>query len=241
MSIVTIFRTFLSNPSLQRIDQLNIYIEQHQKLMSKMQNKADLFTFEQEEGFPKLASISKKYFKYINDIFNILRNDQWREDVSLIKHNISPIMNEISLQIDTMINYQKSQVASGNNELISKTKNSLQLITIVWVIALIIGFMSAYFTCKQINTVVVEINTILKNILCGDFSLRMNQDRAGDIGRLGNTVNKFSQTLKSIIDEIRASVSELHGTSTNLTSVIHETSENILQQNTETEMVSTAA
>ena len=206
-----------------------------------MQNKADLFTFEQEEGFPKLASISKKYFKYINDIFNILRNDQWREDVSLIKHNISPIMNEISLQIDTMINYQKSQVASGNNELISKTKNSLQLITIVWVIALIIGFMSAYFTCKQINTVVVEINTILKNILCGDFSLRMNQDRAGDIGRLGNTVNKFSQTLKSIIDEIRASVSELHGTSTNLTSVIHETSENILQQNTETEMVSTAA
>ncbi|RDH84621.1 MAG: hypothetical protein DIZ80_03900 [endosymbiont of Galathealinum brachiosum] len=241
MSIVALLRTFLANPNLERTNQLTIYIDQNKNMMDALNKNSDLFTFEQEEGIPRLNLISDEYFKYINVIFNILKNNKWREDVSLIKNEITPLMNDISIQIDSMIDYQKYQVESGNNELISKTKNTLSLISIVLIISLLTGFITAKITCKQINTVVLEINSILKNILSGDFSLRMNENRAGDIGRLGKTVNQFSKSLKSIIDEIRSSVSELHGTSNNLISVTQVTTENIQQQNKETELVSTAA
>jgi len=241
MSIVALLRTFLANPNVDRIAQLNIYIEQHALLSSKLNESSDLFTFEQEEGFPRLLEISKDYFKYINDIFDLLRNNKWRKDVTLINQEISPLIDEIGQQIDSMIDYQKIQVESGNKELISQTRNTLSLIVAVLIISLLVGIISARLTCKQINTVVTEINTILKNILSGVFSLRMNEDRAGDIGLLGKTVNKFSQQLESIINEIRSSVTELHSTSNNLNSITQETSTNITQQNQETELVSTAA
>ncbi len=241
MNIVALLRTFLANPNLARTDQLNLYIEQHENLMNELTAQSDFFTFEQEEGIPRLNKISKDYFKHINNIFNILKNNQWRADVSLIKHEISPLMNQISTQIDNMIDYQKIQVESGNQELISKTKSTLSLIATVLVISLLTGFITAQITCKQINTVVLEINNILKNILNGDFSLHMNENRAGDIGRLAQTVNQFSEKLKSIVTGIQSSVSELHGTSNNLISVTKITTENIMQQNKETELVSTAA
>ncbi|MCW8936254.1 MAG: methyl-accepting chemotaxis protein [Gammaproteobacteria bacterium] len=241
MSIVALLRTFLSNPTVDRISQLNIYIDQHELLTTRINKNSDLFTFEQEEGFPRLSEISKKYFKYINDIFDLLKTNKWRKDVTLINKEISPLINEIGSQIDSMITYQKRQVEAGNKELITNTRNTLGQIVVVLLIALIVGIVSAMMTCKQINVVVVEINTILKNILNGNFSSRMDEERAGDIGLLGKTVNKFSQQLESIINEIRSSVTELQTTSTNLMSITHETSTNITKQNQETELVSTAA
>ena len=241
MSVVTLFRTFLANPNQPRIDQINIYIEQSKNLMKKINQKSDFFTFEQEDGLNTLNTLSKDYFRYIQEIFSIYTQGKWREDVSLIKNEINPLINSIGLQIDSMINYQTSQVDAGNKALISKTKATITYIISVLVIALVIGFMAARFTCKQINSVVKEVNTILKNILSGDFSLKMNDNRAGDIGRLAGTVNQFSAQLKNIISEIQSSVSDLHAASSNLSSVTAATTENILQQNKETELVSTAA
>lgn len=241
MNIVALLRTYLANPNSSRIEQLNIYINQHKKLMTAINDKSSLFTFEQEEGFSRLNEISEQYYKHINEIFNLSQNKKWREDANLIKNEISPLISNISTQIDSMINYQKNQVNTSNIKLISGTRETLSYIAIALAIALITGIITALFTCKQINTVVVEINNILKNILNGNFTLKMNENRAGDIGDLAATLNQFSNQLKTIIEEIQSSVTELYGTSSNLTSVTQETSENIMQQNRETELVSTAA
>jgi len=241
MSIVTLLRTFLSNPNESRMQQIDIYIEQHKKLSDAVNKRSSLFTFEQEEGLARLNTISESYFIYINEIFNILKDGKWREDVTLIKNKISPLINKASLNIDSMIEYQKKQVDTGNSQLIAKTRATLGYIAVVLVIALAIGIMAALFTCKQINTIVREINLILKNILNGDFTLRMNDQRAGDVGRLAGTVNQFSEQLENIINEIKSSVSDLHTASDNLTNVTQSTTTNIMDQNRETEQVSTAA
>jgi len=241
MITVTLFRTFLANPNLNRIKQINIYIEQNNNLMNKLASSSDIFTFEQSEGVITLESISEAYFNYINEIFEIYKQGKWREDVSLIKSEISPLINQIGQQIDSMIEYQKIQVDSGNDELINKTKATISIIITVLIIALIIGFYAARFSCMQINNVVKEIDLILNNILSGNFSVKMDESRAGDIGRLGATVNHFSNQLENIIHEIQSSVSDLHTASNNLSSVTETTTENIMQQNKETELVSTAA
>lgn len=241
MTIVTLFRTFLSNPSDARIGQISIYLDQYNKLIAAANQQSSLFTFEQEEGISSLNSISDNYFKYIQAVFNVYTKGQWREDVSLIKSDIRPLITEINKEIDYLIDYQKKEVNSGNEELISKTRATISLIVIVLIISLLIGIMAAMFTSKQINTVVREVNIILGNILKGNFSARMNDKRAGDIGKLASTINHFSQQLESIINEIQTSVNDLQHTSNNLTQVTQATSANILQQNRETEQVATAA
>ncbi len=241
MTVVTLFRTFLSNPNESRIEQINIYIEQYNKFMQKVVSKDDLFTFEQEDGLSVLEKISTDYFKHISAVFKVYTDGLWREDVTLIKSEISPLIQKISSQADDMISYQKSQVNDGNQELISKTRQSIIYIAIVLLVALIVGIAAALFTCKQINVIVRQVNQVLTNILLGDFSLRMNADRAGDIGRLAGTVNYFSEQMQTIISEIQSSVDDLHRTAGNLGSIIQSTSDNVARQNHETEMVATAA
>jgi len=240
MNIVALFRTFLAIPNSSRIDQLNIFIEQHIKLMLKINSKSDIFTFEQEEGIATLNDVSEIYFSHMQSVFTLFKDEKWRADVSLIKSDISPVIKNISTQIDSMIEHQKEQVKSGNIELISKTQTSLIHIAIVLIAALVIGLIAAFISGKQIITIVNEISRSLENILQGNFSAKLNENRAGEVGKLSETINYFNQQLKNIIEGIKSSVSELHTTSTELVSVTKITTDNVLQQKKQTELVATA-
>jgi|GEM_PF-2050499 len=241
MSSVALFRTFLSNPNEGSIEQINLFVEQAQKYLDEVNEKTELFTFEQEEGIAGLNVIVGQYFFHMNQVFETYRQDRWREDVTLIREKISPLSQRISQQIDTMITLQKDAVTTGNRELVAKTGASITYITIALIAALAVGLLAASFTSKQINNAVQSINTILSNILNGNFSNYMDENRGGDIGRLAVTVNQFNQQLKQIIGEIQGSVNHLQHTSGNLTQVTQTTASNIMQQNHETEMVATAA
>jgi len=241
MTAVSLFRTFLSNPNESRIEQISLYMTQSTKLLNQLNEKSDLFTFEQEEGLAALNTISKAYFDNIERVFTVFKQGKWRADVTLINNEINPLSKKIGLEIDTMINIQKNQVDKGNSDLITKTQSSIVYISIALICSVFVGIFAARFTSKQINTAVKELNTILGNILNGDFSKRMNINRGGDIGRLATTVNHFSEQLKKIIDEIKSSVIHLHKTSGNLTTITQVTTDNITQQNNETELVATAA
>ncbi len=240
MIIASLIRTFLAIPTNDGIMRINIYIDQHKKLMGIFNSKTALFTFEQEEGAPQLNKLSNQYVNLAKNVFALLKNNKWRGDVSLIKQEITPIINKINHQIDSMIEHQKIQVNSGNKALISKTKTTLSQISIALILSLLIGIFTAKFTSKQINSLVIEISNILKNILDGNFSLKMNENRASDIAGLAQMINNFNNRLKSIIEEIQASLLELHNTSNNMTSVAQQTTDSVLQQNNETELVSHA-
>ena len=208
MTAVSLFRTFLSNPNESRIEQISLYMTQSTKLLNQLNEKSDLFTFEQEEGLAALNTISKAYFDNIERVFTVFKQGKWRADVTLINNEINPLSKKIGLEIDTMINIQKNQVDKGNSDLITKTQSSIVYISIALICSVFVGIFAARFTSKQINTAVKELNTILGNILNGDFSKRMNENRGGDIGRLATTVNHFSEQLKKIIKEYERDVDE---------------------------------
>lgn len=136
MSSVALFRTFLSNPNEGSIEQINLFIEQAQKHLDDVNERAELFTFEQEEGISQLNQIAGQYFFNMNQVFEIYRQDRWREDVTLIREKISPLSERISQQIDSMISLQKNAVSQGNRELVTKTGASIIYILIALVAAI---------------------------------------------------------------------------------------------------------
>ncbi len=241
MNVVAVFRTFLSNPNAPAIEQLRVFMKQHDVLMEQLNEKSDIFTFEQEEGIAQLNAVSVEYFKYMNQVFDIYTQGNWRKDVTLIREKITPIILDMEAKIDSIIDYEKNKINKSNQNLLLITKHTLSQIGFVFIVSLLVGITTAWFTCKQINTVVNEIHRVLENILRGDFSLRMSEDRAGDIGRLTKMVNYFSQQLKAIVGDIQSSILDLHSTAKNLTSITGETTENISQQNRETNLVADAA
>ena len=241
MAAVTVFRTFLSNPNMQRQQAVRVYIEQHWKLLKAVEQHAEIFTFEQEEGFQKLENISADYFGYIDQVFNIFNEGRWREDVSLIKNSISPLIMQIEKQIGAIIKQKKQQVQAGNSELVSNTRHTIVFILTTLAIAIAIGLFVAYTNTRQINTIVTEVSSSLDNISRGDFSMQLNENRTGEVGVLSATLNRFTRQLSNMIEDMQSAISDLQHVSQDMSSVTSTTTKNIMQQHHETEQVATAA
>ena len=241
MAAVTVFRTFLSNPNEQRQQQVRVYIDQHWKLLKSVEQHSEIFTFEEEDGFQRLKDISNDYFKYIDDVFSTFDEGRWREDVSLIKNQISPLIKRIEQQTSTIINQQKQQVEAGNNQLVSKTRQTIIFILTVLAIAIGIGLVVAYANTRQINTIVTEVSTSLDNISRGDFSLHLNEERIGEVGVLSATINRFTRQLSNMIESMQSAINDLKHVAQDMSAVTAKTTDNIMQQHHETEQVATAA
>jgi methyl-accepting chemotaxis protein len=86
----------------------------------------------------------------------------------------------------------------------------------------------------------MEVRTSLDRISGGDFSQQLNEDRAGEVGMLSATINRFTTQLKNMISDMQMTISDLQSVSRDMSRVTQLTTENIMQQHRETEQVATA-
>ncbi len=240
MNLVTVFRTFLADPNDVRADQINIFVDQHWKLLGSLDQYSNMFTFEEEEGTANIKRISNAYFKHIEDVIKTYRDGMWREDLRLIKNDINPLIKSIEELINGIVIQQKQKVESNNQALVSKTQQTLVFIVVVLVVAIAIGILVAFTSSRQINTIVMEVRTSLDRISGGDFSQQLNEDRAGEVGMLSATINRFTTQLKNMISDMQMTISDLQSVSRDMSRVTQLTTENIMQQHRETEQVATA-
>ena len=240
MNLVTVFRTFLADPNDVRADQINIFVDQHWKLLGSFDQYSNMFTFEEEEGTANIKRISNAYFKHIEDVIKTYRDGMWREDLRLIKNDINPLIKSIEELINGIVIQQKQKVESNNQALVSKTQQTLVFIVVVLVVAIAIGILVAFTSSRQINTIVMEVRTSLDRISGGDFSQQLNEDRAGEVGMLSATINRFTTQLKNMISDMQMTISDLQSVSRDMSRVTQLTTENIMQQHRETEQVATA-
>ncbi|MCW9014137.1 MAG: methyl-accepting chemotaxis protein [Gammaproteobacteria bacterium] len=240
MSIVATFRTFLAAPNAARIDQVELYIDLHSKLENKLNASAELFTFEQEEGAERLKTNASLYFSFINQVFEIFKNNQWRKDSTLIRTQLGPLMGKISGLVNDIVNHQSNGVDAGNQQLIKKISNTSVVLITLSLIALIVGVLIALTSSRQVTTITKEIKNSLQRMSAGDFTIQLNENRVGEVGMISAIINNFATQLAAMVKEMQMATDRLQIASTEMSNVTRETSNNIQQQHQETEMVATA-
>ncbi len=240
MNIVTSNRSFLSTPSDSREDKTQVYRKNHLSLLNKLQQQQDIFTFEQEEAIESVTNDSIKHLQHLDQIYKIFKSGNWRKDQQLLTNELQPLIKQISENLNDITSGQKHTALSLSQGLLNKINTAITITIITLCSAILIGVGIAWSNVRQINNIVSEVSTSLNQMSHGDFDINLNESQAGETGQVAAIINKFSRQLKNMINNLSTSVNQLEMASTDMSSIIAESSENILQQHRETEMVATA-
>ncbi|RDH82850.1 MAG: hypothetical protein DIZ80_11300 [endosymbiont of Galathealinum brachiosum] len=240
MNIVASNRAFLANPSDTREKQTRVYRDNHVTLLNALQKKSNLYTFEQEEAIDSVASDSKRHLKLLDQVYKIFKSGDWRADQLLLSNQIEPLINQISGKLTEISNAQLEGTSNASEDLLGKIDTAIFISITAMIIAIIIGVGIAWSSAKQINTIVTEVSSSLEQMSQGNFNINLNENQAGEAGQIAVVLNYFSNQLKDMINNLTNSVGQLEHASASMTSIISESSDNILQQHRETEMVATA-
>jgi len=240
MNISTTNRAFLANPTMTSHEQVKSYISLFKKQLTSIQKKSRIFTFEQEEAIANITRHTIAHFTFLKKIYKLYTSNNWRKDQSLLKNEIKPLIEGISNKLNIIVSQQQSTSESLSENLLTQISSSIFITLSILAFAIIAGITIAWSNTKQIRTIVVEISNSLKHLSNGEFGFKLNENRKGEVGKVALTINEFSTQLESMISELTQSVDNLQRASSDMSSTVSETSENILLQHRETEMVATA-
>ena len=125
-------------------------------------------------------------------------------------------------------------------DLQSQINSAQTVVVLILIITGVLGSAIAFFISGQIRSLMVDIKTSLQNIASGDFSYKLNENRKGERGNISSLINTFTGQFNSMVTELKGASDELHHSSTQLSTVTLEASQNISQQHIETEQVAAA-
>jgi len=240
MNITSANRGFLANPSKSRNEQVLLYRQQHHNILKTIKAKSSLFNFEQEEAFDSITANSKSHFLLLDKVYKYYTNNEWRNDQIMLDKKINPLMNAINNQLDMIIQSQQKSTSSLSEKLINKISTTQNITILTLTIAILVGVSVAWTNAKQINKIVNEVSSSLNKISHGDFNISLNENERGETGQIASIINSFSRQLENMIDNLTQSVGNLQNASSEMSSIISDTSANIIKQHHETEMVATA-
>jgi len=240
MNIITTNRAFLANPTMTSHEQMKSYISLFKKQLTSIQKRSQIFTLEQEEAVANITRYTIAHFKFLKKIYKLYKSNNWRKDQSLLKNEIKPLVEGISNKLNIIVSQQQSTSESLSDNLLTQISSSIFITLSILAFAIIAGITIAWSNTKQIRTIVIEISNSLKHLSNGEFGFKLNENRKGEVGKVALTINEFSTQLESMISELTQSVENLQRASSDMSSTVSETSENILLQHRETEMVATA-
>lgn len=240
MNITTSNRSFLANPTMASHEQVKSYVALFKKQLTNIQKKSNIFTLEQEEAVTNITRYTISHFKYLKEIYQLYTTNNWRKDQGLLKNEIKPLIDNISNKLNFIVRQQQSSSENLSKNLLNQISSSILITLSILAFAIFAGIVIGWSNTKQIRTIVVEISNSLKSLSQGEFDFQLNENRKGEVGKVASTINAFSHQLKDMITELTQSVDKLQSTSVEMSSIVSETSDNILLQHRETEMVATA-
>jgi len=96
-------RVYFSTRGIQDYQKVQFYLEQNQIDMRVLSSFKTKFDFE-SEFVKELESIYQEYLKRLPEVLSLYKNEQWRNDIYLLKSQIYPLMTEVNKEIRTIVN-----------------------------------------------------------------------------------------------------------------------------------------
>ncbi len=201
MSAVRAYIAFRGKSALVEID---LYAEATQSKIEKLTSFGDDLTFEQEDGLTRVAELKEQYLRYIVKLQRLDTMGKWRTDTRLIREEITPLLNELDQELQTLLSEQRSLAVEGSESLLASLKENAAFIGMLLIVALIIGVGIAWLCAAQIVTPILGLRDILKDMALGEGNLTQRASLASsdELGEATGYFNKMMAGLQQTVIQI---------------------------------------
>lgn len=190
--------------------------------------------------FDQLQSTYYEYLIGIDKVVILIKQDDITEARNLVNSSLGVLgtsMNRFSAQLQK-INLDSSAMYSESGiELYNSTKNiTVTVIILTLSLTTLLSWMMTRSLTTPISTAVIAAQTIAS----GDFTQRFDTAGTDEAAQLLQSMTGMQKTLRETLEHIGRSAEQLASSTEEMSSVMSESADGLLQQNNEIEMAATA-
>jgi two-component system, sensor histidine kinase YesM len=159
------------------------YIIDANGMVISSQNKGDLY-----QGLDSVLGIRQEYFKQL-----------MQQGKTIAKQNNKDLL--YSIQIFDKLGWKVVSVVSLE-EITAENSKIQSIIFIVGILCLLFAFIASYIISHTVTKPIHKLSRIMKGIIDGDMSIRVETEIRGELGILAKGFNKLMDRIESLLQEI---------------------------------------
>lgn len=235
-------RIFLTFGSQEILENIKLFTSKAETLIKEIEDKADILTFEQEEGLETLEPMRALWVQHLDTLVGIHRGEKARIDAYLLRKKIGPLLNKIDGNLKALLNEQQTNIQNTSEELISQTENTYRFVVILFILGLIASVAVSLLITSMITKPLNAAADAMRDIADGegDLTLRLRVTGRDEIAKLAGGFNQFVDKIQNIITQVSESTMHMAKATEDMTSATAITNETTEKQKSETDQAATA-
>jgi len=212
------------------IDELNSASD---SLVETLNSSTDENSEEAEAVAKQIDTKVGEFVTLIEQAKSLLEVDNEKDCITLLNGDITDKMLELD-ELFTTLESGTGQVISGvmsyTDSLRSKGIRASVTGLIVFIACIILSFLISYLVIvKKITDMSKELNEIITDIEQdkGDLTMRLKTNTHSEIVYFKNGVNKFIETLQTIMQDVKSGATTLYSSAESMTTQIEKASDNV--------------
>jgi methyl-accepting chemotaxis protein len=197
--------------------------------------KKHLSTLTHQSLLSQFLTAHQKYVRGLNDIHQLIKDKN-----ELINNTLKKIGPQVAKSVDDVkLSVMAEQDILGS-EIKTNTNGSINLTLILSFVAILIGSISAYFLTIAITRPISQAVKAANQLAKGDLTIEVTSSSRDETGQLLASIQGTATNLRNIIATISGASIELASASQELAVVTEQSSQGVINQQTETDLVATA-
>ncbi|MBL3528792.1 MAG: CZB domain-containing protein [gamma proteobacterium endosymbiont of Lamellibrachia anaximandri] len=235
-------RGYLAFRSESALTDMELYIQQADKLVVKIAGYGDELTLEQADALEQITERAPLFKERLKQLRTIHGSQKWRTDAWLIRSEISPLFRDIEGKLDTLVKEQEYKIKQTNNALLADASGTTRLVWALSAFGLLLGLLIAGVIARVICKPLRHAAATMDEIACGDGDLTRRLFKCGDdeIGQLADGFNAFADKIRDLVGDAARSTSGVIAAVVKTEEKTSQITRRICQQETVTEQVATA-
>lgn len=241
-NVMSSIRGYLAFRSDAVTNDLKLYLERTEQLISRAADHEDELTLDQADSLQQFQSQLATYKTNVDKMMQIHGGDQWRTDAWLVRSEATPLFREIDNKLNALESRQSDAIAQTNTTLIDETNQTTLAVSVLMALGLIIGLFMAWLISRAICKPLGEVVNALDDIAHGegDLTRRLTCRTQDEIGHLAQAFNTFIIKIQGLVQHTANATGEVISAVAKTTDSTRDISRMVLAQEQETQQVATA-
>ncbi|MDQ7017430.1 MAG: methyl-accepting chemotaxis protein [Gammaproteobacteria bacterium] len=198
-NVVNEIRLFLAFRTQIALDNLTLYLQQVENMLSKVAQYGDALTFDQVDGLSELRPILKDFAKHWAILTEIHGSDRWRRDAYLIKTEITPLIIKIKRNLNRHLGKQRHAMRLANRGVNTLYRSERRHYILITFIALFLVALLAWWLSRNITKPLAEAVIFTQKIAAGKLDNKTKYHSKDEMGQLLSALAKMQRQLSERI------------------------------------------
>jgi methyl-accepting chemotaxis protein len=197
-------RAYIAFRGERSLNEIQLYMQGVDDKIEKLKAFGDELTFEQEEGLSGFAELKEQFVVKFDELRAIEESGKWRTDIQLIRDEVSPLLNQIDSELETLVEQQRSLAVATSTSLLAGLDQNLTFIGILLLAGMLVGVLVALLTSNQIAKPVLRLRAILEDMAKGegDLTQRVKLASGDELGQASGFFNQMMAGLQEMATDI---------------------------------------